>query len=266
VCSGLRKVIGGGLRPFDPLHHFRLLYPSSFHNALPSHAHSALPVKTVKDDGKSCQRKMALSSRNPFNIPQKSIRKIRTFSQSTRNPFSLQGLSRLERATFLPGPNASGRALTGPARALAPQPARSGRIFAPPRLLLLFLFLLHRAAEGTFRMKSGSNAPEASPVSSSAPVGLMSCRRVAQLCDLSLRHVYRLIHQGDLEAVRIGRRHIRITRESYNALLARWCNQQPAYPNDTDDLHSQDGTWRSRRKKRGSVRRGTTRPRPNGGA
>jgi excisionase family DNA binding protein len=76
---------------------------------------------------------------------------------------------------------------------------------------------------------------------------LLRCRRVADLLDITTKHVYRLVHEGELEAVRVGLRGLRITRESLDHLLERWRLTRPAYPDDTGDMRSYAPAWRVRR-------------------
>jgi excisionase family DNA binding protein len=61
---------------------------------------------------------------------------------------------------------------------------------------------------------------------------LLQVRRVAQVLDVTPRHVYRLIQQGDLEAVRLGMRRIRVTRDSLDSLLEVLRRDFPAYDED----------------------------------
>lgn len=102
------------------------------------------------------------------------------------------------------------------------------------------------------RAQTAPPAPPAPPAKSppaypGATRCLLRCRRVADLLDITTKHVYRLVHQGELEAVRVGPRGLRITRESLDHLLERWRLTCPAYPDDTDDPRSYAPAWRARR-------------------
>jgi len=84
------------------------------------------------------------------------------------------------------------------------------------------------------------------------PGTLLRVRKVSQVLDVSIRHVYRLIAQGDLEAVRVGSRHIRVTRKSLDDLLQVLGRDFPAYTDDRD-LRSHSPVWRERRRRRDST-------------
>lgn len=92
------------------------------------------------------------------------------------------------------------------------------------------------------------------------PGRLLRPRKVSQLLDVTVRHVYRLIHQGDLEAVRIGPRIIRVTRESLDDYLQIVKRDSPARTNDTNDLRSSSPGWRERRTKSQSSEKEETTP------
>ena len=50
---------------------------------------------------------------------------------------------------------------------------------------------------------------------------LLRVPRVAKLLDVSKKRIYNLIHEGKLEAVNLGVRQTRITRESLEAYVER---------------------------------------------
>ena len=79
------------------------------------------------------------------------------------------------------------------------------------------------------------------------PGALLRCREAARILDVSTRHIYRLIHQGDLDAVRIGARQIRVTHDSLEALLQLYHDEYPAYPDGAGDLRSHNPNWTRRR-------------------
>lgn len=56
---------------------------------------------------------------------------------------------------------------------------------------------------------------------------LMTPRRLAALLDVHRQRIYEMIHAGDLEAVRLGTRRLRVTRASAEAWVRRWLGDVP---------------------------------------
>ncbi len=73
---------------------------------------------------------------------------------------------------------------------------------------------------------------------------------VARLLSCCRKHVYRLIQQGDLEAVRVGSRQFRVTRESLDDLLRVWRRDQSEHIEEVGDTRAKARTWRRRPLKR----------------
>ena len=81
------------------------------------------------------------------------------------------------------------------------------------------------------------------------PGEFLHCAAAARLLALSTRQIYRLIYQGDLEAVRLGRRSLRIRRRSLERLIeSRRVEPTPA--DELQDLRSHNPAWRERREGR----------------
>ncbi len=75
---------------------------------------------------------------------------------------------------------------------------------------------------------------------------MLRCSAVARILNCCCKHVYRLIRQGDLDAVRVGRRQFRVTRESLEELLRVWRRDQSQHMEEVGDTRAKARTWRRR--------------------
>ncbi len=73
---------------------------------------------------------------------------------------------------------------------------------------------------------------------------MLRCSAVARILNCSCKHVYRLIQQGDLDAVRVGARQFRVTRDSLDELLRVWRRVQADHNEEVGDTRAKARTWR----------------------